>query len=159
MESKKYNLSSDETGFTNVYTDGACFGNGRSSPKAGIGVFFETDHPLNISAPVDGKQTNNAAELQAATSAVLQAQKAGITKLRINTDSQYVIRSCTEWIPRWKTNGWTKASGKPVENKEQLQDLDRAISSLEVDWKHVPGHSGHPGNSQADDLAKRGAKR
>lgn len=113
---QNYSLPTDETGFTNVYTDGACLGNGRSSPKAGIGVFFETNHPLNISAPVDGKQTNNAAELQAATSAVLQAKKVEVTKLRSDTDSQYVIRSCTEWIPHWKSK-WVDKSVRKASRK------------------------------------------
>ncbi|XP_043481635.1 ribonuclease H1-like [Leptopilina heterotoma] len=159
MDQQNYILPKDNTGFVNVYTDGACSGNGRTSPKGGIGVFFEDNHPLNISAPLTGKQTNNLAEIQAATQAVLQAKKAGVSKLRINTDSKYLINSCTEWIPRWKENGWITSSGRPVKNREELQFLENTTKNLEISWIHVPGHQGHPGNSKADELARSGIRK
>ena len=49
----------------NVFTDGACSNNGKQNAKAGIGVFFEENDPRNVSRRVDGKQTNNTAELTA----------------------------------------------------------------------------------------------
>ena len=49
-----------------VFVNGACSYNGRGEPRAGIGVWFRQDDPLNISRPARGRQTNNAAEIEAA---------------------------------------------------------------------------------------------
>ncbi|PSN56821.1 hypothetical protein C0J52_02707 [Blattella germanica] len=66
----------DENGYVKVYTDGACTKNGRVGARAGVGVFFGDGHPLNYSEPVQGRQTNNTAEIQAATCALDLARKA-----------------------------------------------------------------------------------
>jgi len=142
-----------------VYTDGACTKNGRVGAKAGIGVWFGNNHPLNISEPVLGRQTNNSAEIQAVERAVLQAKSAGITKLKLMTDSQFTINCATSWIEKWKKNGWRLATGHDVKNKEDLQKLDAAIQDIEIKWCYVPGHCGHHGNEQADKLAVKGANK
>ena len=36
----------DEDGYVQVYTDGACLRNGSDFPAAGIGIFFNYNHPL-----------------------------------------------------------------------------------------------------------------
>ncbi|KAF2897049.1 hypothetical protein ILUMI_09128 [Ignelater luminosus] len=74
-----------------VFTDGACENNGKLNAKAGIGVWFGNNHPLNVSEPVTGRATNNTAEIQACVRAVNIAHGSGIKKLKIKTDSQFVI--------------------------------------------------------------------
>lgn len=153
-----FELMFDNDGFVLVYTDGACSKNGRMGAQAGIGIWFNDDHPLNISAPVQGPPTNNNAEIQAARVAITQAYHANIKKLTVNTDSKFVINCITQWIHKWKGNDWKIASGGPVKNKDELIELDNAIQLLEaVKWNYVPGHRGVRGNEMADKLARKGA--
>ena len=49
----------------NIYTDGACSNNGQRGAKAGLGVYFGENDPRNCSERIEGKQTNNTAELKA----------------------------------------------------------------------------------------------
>ena len=149
-------------GFTEVYTDGACPDNGRGAARAGIGVWWGDKHGLNLARRVAGdKQTNNVAEIQAATMALTQALTAGQQKVEVKTDSQFVINCITKWVANWKRNGWKTSAGKPVVNKEDLIELDRAVDSLgrgNVKWTYVKGHADNYGNNQADKLAVAGAK-
>ena len=148
----------DPNGAVIVYTDGACRGNGRNNAKAGIGVWFNSNHPLNVSAPVDCRPTSNNAEIQAATMAILQAYSANVKEMIIHTDSQFLIKCVTLWMPKWKTNGWISSTKKNVKNKDELIKLDSAISKMDiVKWQHIPGHSGSEGNELAHKLAQDGA--
>uniref|UniRef100_R4FM65 Ribonuclease H1 n=2 Tax=Rhodnius prolixus TaxID=13249 RepID=R4FM65_RHOPR len=152
------NFLYSDIGFVKVYTDGACTKNGKMGAKAGIGVWFNEDHPLNVSAPVKGPPTNNTAEIQAARIAITQAYRAGVTKLSVHTDSQFLINCITQWIHKWKKNEWKLASGGPVKNKDELIKLDTALQNIEaVEWIHVQGHNGILGNEMADCLARKGA--
>nr|XP_027221266.1 ribonuclease H1-like [Penaeus vannamei] len=148
----------DNDGFLIVYTDGACESNGRVGAKAGVGVYFGRDHPLNVAEPVRGRATNNTAEIQAATYALELAQAAGFDKVAVYTDSQFMINCMTSWLKSWKKNNWKKKDGEPVKNKEDLMDLDKATKGLMVKWVHVRGHTGNVGNEEADRLAREGAK-
>lgn len=153
-------LVTNDEGFVIVYTDGACSKNGKMGAKAGIGIWFNDNHPLNISAPVQGPATNNNAEIQAARVAITQATSAGVKKLKINTDSKFVINCITQWIHKWKKNNWQLSSGGPVKNKEELIKLDNAIQGVEVvEWVYVAGHKGIHGNEMADKLARDGANK
>lgn len=148
----------NEDGVVKVFTDGACVNNGRVGAKAGIGVWFNHGHPLNISAPVKGPATNNNAEIQAARYAISQAACANLNKLIIHTDSKFLINCITEWINKWKKNNWKLVNGDDVKNKVELVKLDEALQKLErVEWIYVRGHKGIEGNEMADKLARDGA--
>ncbi|XP_077274038.1 ribonuclease H1 isoform X2 [Temnothorax americanus] len=149
----------DEDGYVDVFTDGACSSNGYKEARAGIGVWFRDNHPLNVSEPVEGRATNNMAEIQAVTVAARQAKKAGIKKLKINTDSKFLISCITKWMPIWKRRGWKTVQGKPVINKTELLEMEKELNSLTIAWKHVNGHIGIHGNEMADKLARDGALR
>jgi len=156
---QEYQVNSE--GFTEVHTDGACPNNGKGSAKAGIGVWWGHHHKLNVGRPVvRAKQTNNAAEIQAASVAISTAVDNGIAKLLINTDSQFLINCVTQWMDGWKKNGWMTKSKQPVKNRDDLEELDQAINSgrIQVKWNHVKGHSGIEGNEEADKLAVKGAQ-
>lgn len=156
--SQQTNYIVDADGYVNVYTDGACSSNGRKNAKAGIGVWFGDNHSLNLSQPVIGRATNNMAEIQAVMKAAEQAKKAGIKKLKINTDSKFLISCITQWMPKWKKNGWQTASKQPVINKTELIEMEKALQSLDVAWNHVNGHVGIYGNEMADKLAREGCE-
>ena len=59
-------------------------------------------------------------------------------------------------MPQWKKRGWKTAAGKPVKNIELWQKLDQLVSTHDIEWKWVKGHTGEPGNEKADELANRG---
>ena len=66
------------------------------------------------------------------------------------------MNGINDWLTRWKVRGWKTAAKKPVKNQDLWQALDQAISLHEIEWKWVRGHSGVPGNEEADALANQG---
>ena len=90
--------------------------------------------------------------------AVIQGLKALKRRcvVTVTTDSQYVKNGITQWIHNWKRNGWKTAAKKPVKNADLWRALDEAVASHEVSWQWVKGHSGHPDNERADELANKG---
>lgn len=74
------------------------------------------------------------AEIQAVTVAAKQAKTAGIKKLKINTDSKFLISCITEWMPGWKMRGWRTINNKPVINKTELIEMEKEMESLIVAW-------------------------
>lgn len=142
-----------------VYTDGCCSANGRDGARAGIGVYWGRNHPLNVAERLQGRQTNQRAEIQAACRALELAKQNNIQKLVLYTDSKFTINGVTSWVKTWKLNGWRLKSGGPITNKEDFMKLDRLNSELEVVWMHIPGHSGYSGNEMADRLSREGAAR
>ncbi|KAG5670564.1 hypothetical protein PVAND_000818 [Polypedilum vanderplanki] len=157
----KYIFNEDANGFVHVFTDGSCESNGSKFARAGLGVYFGKNHPLNASEPVKGKATNNVGEIQASIKAIESAQSCEIRKLNIFTDSQYLMNSICIWMPKWKKNKWMLANQKEVKNKIDFQRLDQLINSgnMLIKWSYIPAHKGHDGNEAADRLAKEGAQR
>ena len=91
------------------------------------------------------------AETQAATRALTKALSAGQQKVEVKTSSQNVIKSMNERVANWKRNGWKNAKKKPVDNKEDLIELDRVVESLgrgNVKWTYVKAHL-NPANKLA----------
>lgn len=143
-----------------VYTDGACCFNGKHGAKAGIGVYWGPDHPSNVSEgleELEGKPTNNRAEIHAVVKAVKQAKEMGISELNVHTDSQFLINAMTKWIHGWKKKGWKLSNGGDVVNKDDFEILENASSGLKINYTHVPGHQGNAGNEAADKLAVKGS--
>lgn len=144
--------------FVVVYTDGCCSSNGRRRARAGIGVYWGPGHPLNLSIRLPGRQTNQRAEIHAACKAIEQAKAQNIHKLVLYTDSMFTINGITNWVEGWKKNGWRTSTGKEVINKEDFMQLESLTQGMDIQWMHVPGHSGFTGNEEADRLAREGAK-
>lgn len=144
--------------FVVVYTDGCCSSNGRRRARAGIGVYWGPGHPLNVGIRLPGRQTNQRAEIHAACKAIEQAKAQNISKLVLYTDSMFTINGITNWVPGWKKNGWKTSTGKEVINKEDFVWLDKLTQGMDIQWMHVPGHSGFIGNEAADRLAREGAR-
>lgn len=134
-----------------IFTDGACRGN---PGPGGWGVLLRYQQTEKSLYGGESLTTNNRMELMAA----IQGLKALKQKchVRITTDSDYVRRGITEWLPRWKKRGWLTADKKPVKNQELWQELERLALQYEVSWHWVRGHSGHRENEIADGLANRG---
>src|SRR5690606_28637092 len=102
----------------------------------------------------EANTTNNRMELMAALEGLKALREP--CRVSLTTDSEYVRRGINEWLPRWKQNGWRTAAKKPVKNADLWRALDEAAARHEVAWHWVKGHSGHPDNERADQLANRG---
>lgn len=149
-------MNSDTNGVV-VYTDGCCHSNGTDQARAGIGVYWGPNDPRNVAEPLSGRPTNNRAEIHAAIRAIMQAKYQGLQQLVIKTDSDFLIKSITKWVNKWKANGWKLATGKPVINRVDFEELDQVLNGITVTWVHVRGHQGVHGNEEADRLANEGA--
>lgn len=131
-----------------IFTDGACSGNPGPGGWGAILRAKGTEKELSGSEKLT---TNNRMEMMAVIAA-LEALKRPC-RVTITTDSQYVMKGMTEWLPGWKAKNWKTAAKKPVKNAELWQRLDTAIAQHQVTWEWVRGHNGHPENERADQLA------
>ena len=135
-----------------IYTDGACRGNPGPGGWGAVLRFGDKEKTLYGGEP---ETTNNRMELTAVIRA-LECLKGNRWPVHITTDSRYVIQGMTEWIEGWKRNSWRTASKKPVLNADLWRQLDALVQQFEIHWHWVKGHSGHPENELADQLANRG---
>ena len=133
-----------------IYTDGACLGNHGLGGWAAI-ILFQ-DHRKNIFGREENT-TNNKMEL----TAVINGLK--VLKFPCNislyTDSLYVKYGITEWINKWKMNGWKTSNKKSVKNIELWKELDDVALQYEINWKWVKAHNGDKYNEEADSLARK----
>jgi ribonuclease HI len=142
-----------------VYTDGACIHNGKKNAKAGIGIFFGVGDKRNVSERISGKQTNNAAELEAIIR-VFQILDKEIKKGEeyvIMTDSEYAIKCMKSYGYKLALKHWK--SDKPIPNLEKVKAGFNLFQTYpNVSLQHVRAHTGKKdmhsiGNEWADKLA------
>tara|TARA_B110000467_G_C17926398_1_gene267618 strand:- start:97 stop:525 length:429 start_codon:yes stop_codon:yes gene_type:complete len=134
-----------------IYTDGACSGN--PGPGGWGAVIFDEDKKQqNISGKVKDT-TNNRMELMAPIMALKKIKTK--SDVIILTDSTYVKNGITEWIKKWKKNGWKNANKKPVKNKDLWLKLNDLCQKNTIIWKWVKGHSNNRYNNLADELATK----
>lgn len=151
-----------------VYIDGACKNNNtknKSIVSGGIGIYFGENDSRNVSEKfVLEPITNNRCEIYAAIKA-LEILKDEPQNIIIYTDSNYLLKSITEWINNWKRNGWKTANKKPVQNQDLFMRLDSLIHD-KIKFQHINSHLSETdalkqgiskedwyGNKMADNLA------
>lgn len=132
-----------------IFTDGACSGN--PGPGGWGAILRWRGHEKELSGG-EAQTTNNRMEMMAAICALESVKRA--ERIALYTDSTYVRDGITKWIHGWKRNGWKTAAKKPVKNEDLWRRLDVALASHQIDWHWVKGHSGHPENERADELAR-----
>lgn len=135
-----------------IFTDGACKGN---PGPGGWGALLRYGTSEKRLFGGEAKTTNNRMELLAAIEAL--SALSSPCEVVLTTDSQYVRKGITEWMPKWKANGWRTAAKQPVKNQDLWQRLDEMGRAHTIIWNWVKGHSGHPENEIADQLANLGA--
>jgi ribonuclease HI len=141
-----------------LFTDGACTGN----PGPGGWAYI-----LRHVGTGKEKEAAGAARLTTNNRMELLAVISGLEALRepcdvtVFTDSVYVGKGLSEWMPKWKANDWRRREGaewKPVKNEELWKRLDELVTVHQVIYKRVAGHSGHPENERCDQLAVQAYK-
>ncbi len=143
--------SSSEAKVVDIYTDGACKGNPGPGGWGALLRYGSHEKSLWGGEP---STTNNRMELTAVIRALEALNKR--CRVRLHTDSQYVQKGITEWLPNWKRRGWKTADNKPVKNEDLWRRLDELAAAHDIEWIWVRGHAGHDGNERADALANRG---
>ena len=134
-----------------IYTDGACRGN---PGPGGWGVILNYKGKIKELYGAEKHTTNNRMELMAAIQALESLTRP--CSVQLNSDSIYVLKGITDWMPNWKKRGWKTAARTSVKNEDLWRRLDAAIAKHRVEWKWVKGHSGDTSNERADALANLG---
>ena len=134
-----------------IYSDGACKGN---PGPGGWGVVLRYNLQEKELWGGEASTTNNRMELMAAIRA-LEALKRP-SRVKLYTDSLYVMKGISQWIHDWKRRGWRTADKKPVKNEDLWRRLEELAAQHDIEWHWVRGHAGHPENERADKLANRG---
>ena len=136
-----------------LFTDGGCSGN----PGPGGWGFILRHVASGKEREGSGGEedtTNNRMELTAVVKGLEALNRP--CHVELITDSTYVGKGLIEWMPKWKANGWQrreKRQLKPVKNVDLWQELDQQAAKHAVKYTAVLGHTGHPENERADDLA------
>ena len=141
-------ISSD---IVDIFSDGACKGN--PGPGGWGAVLRIGDQEKEIFGG-EPQTTNNRMEMTAVIEALSLLKPA--SKVRVYTDSQYVQKGISEWLPGWKARRWRTSANQPVKNVDLWQRMDALAAKHNVEWLWVKGHAGHPENERADALANRG---
>ena len=131
-----------------IYTDGACSGNPGPGGWAAILRYGHHEKVLQGGASLT---TNNRMELRAVIAALRALSRP--CRVEVYTDSEYLRRGVTEWLARWRRNGWLTAGKRPVKNQDLWRDLHAAMQPHQVTWRWVRGHAGDELNERADRLA------
>ena len=137
-------------GVVEIFTDGACRGNPGPGGWGAVLRYNGTEKELYGG---EAQTTNNRMELLAAINALALLKRP--CRVRLTTDSKYVLQGITEWLAGWKRKQWKNAARQPVKNQDLWQELDRLVTPHQIDWQWVRGHTGHPENERADQLANR----
>lgn len=134
--------------FVEIFTDGACSGN---PGVGGFGAILRTEKLEKELSGSEGMTTNNRMELMSVIRS-LEALKVPC-RVKITTDSNYVVKGMTEWIKDWIKKGWKNSQKKDVLNRDLWERLLKAAEAHEIEWCWVRGHNGHAENERCDTLA------
>ena len=141
------------TAHVHLFTDGACSGNPGPGGWAYILRHLRSGNEKQDSGGL-AETTNNQMELTAVIEGLKTLKRP--CRVLLFTDSKYVGNGISEWMPKWKANGWTRRAGKktaPIKNLGLWKDLDNLVSTHIVEFSWVAGHSGHEENEQCDTMA------
>lgn len=141
----------DKMKYVEIFTDGACRGNPGPGGWGALVRYGDTEKTMYGG---EAETTNNRMELTAAIEALVALREP--CHVDLTSDSEYVRKGITEWLPNWKKRGWKTAARKPVKNMDLWQKLDAAATRHRINWHWVKGHSGHRENEIADSLANIG---
>ncbi len=132
-----------------IYTDGACQGN---PGPGGWGAILHYGRHERVLSGGEKDTTNNRMELRAALEALRTLKEP--CQVTLYTDSEYLKKGITEWLPNWKRRNWRRKGGK-LANVDLWMKLDEEIARHQIRWRWVRGHSGNVMNERVDKLARQ----
>lgn len=139
-----------------IFTDGSSRGNPGPGGWGAVLVFPKLSEVIELGGNKQST-TNNEMEMTAIVSA-LSYSADNTAPIVILTDSKYVIKGITKWVFGWERNGWQTSAKEPVKNKQVWEAMLALVRAREknggtIEWKHVAGHVGIPGNERVDTIA------
>lgn len=166
MSSTKSNKTKPFVDTIVVFTDGSCIKGKNKKPQCGYGIYFPNKELKHISRRFTREPlTNQRAELYAIYKAIKRIEKnLTFNQIHIYSDSEYSIKSLTEWIVNWKKNNWKGSTGKSVLNQDLIKKIDKKMHKHTIVMTHVRAHTGKTdklslANAEADRLANKGARK
>ncbi len=140
--------------FVEIFADGACSGN---PGVGGFGAILRHGDKEKEISGCDKMTTNNRMELMGVISALEALKKP--CRVKVVTDSNYVVKGMSEWIDSWIRHGWKNSQKKEVLNRDLWERLLKASESHDLEWSWIKGHNGHPENERCDNLATEEIKK
>jgi ribonuclease HI len=140
--------------FVEIYADGACSGN---PGVGGYGAILKSGEKVRELSGCEPMTTNNRMELLGVITALEALRKP--CRVRVTTDSTYIVKGMTEWIEGWQKNQWRNSQRVEVRNRDLWERLLKASEPHEIRWEWIKGHNGHPENERCDVLARQEIKR
>lgn len=132
-----------------IYSDGGADPNPGIGGWAAVLKFGEREKELTGGEP---HTTNNRMELTAALAALESLQRP--SDVDFYTDSQYLRKGITLWLPKWEAANWRRKGNRPIQNLDLWQRLAQAAAPHTIEWSWVKAHAGHPMNERVDRLAR-----
>ena len=137
-----------------IYTDGACSGN---PGPGGYGAILKFDQKIKEISGYEPDTTNNRLELMAVIQALRQLKRP--CRIKIYSDSSYVIKGMTEWLSGWIKRNWINSQKKPVLNRDLWETLFNLSKPHNIEWIWIKGHHGHLYNERCDEMARNAIRR
>jgi len=135
--------------FIDIFADGACSGN---PGPGGFGAILRSGEKEREISGCEPHTTNNRMELMGVISAIEALKKP--CRIRVTTDSNYIVKGMTEWISGWIRNNWRNSQKKEVLNRDLWERLLEAAKGHDIEWVWIKGHNGHVENERCDELAR-----
>jgi ribonuclease HI len=146
-----------------IFSDGSSIGN---PGYGGYGVVIlrrdasgEVIKRREIFGTADEITTNIRMEMTAVCVAIESLGSVTDEAITVHCDANLIPNGMNTWLPNWKARGWRKGDGKPVENADLWERLERAAEGRRISWAWVRGHNGSEHNERADRLAYRAARK
>ena len=142
-------MAGEKTKIVDIFTDGACSGN---PGPGGYGALLKYGDAIKEISGYASDTTNNRMEMMAVIEALRQLKRS--CRVNIYTDSKYVMKGMTEWLPRWIRRNWINSKKMPVVNRDLWEEIMGLSKPHQIEWNWVKGHQGHPENERCDQLAR-----
>lgn len=136
-----------------IYTDGSSIGN--PGPGGWGAVIVQRNERREMSGAFPWTDISEM-ELLAAVEA-LRSIPAG-ARIELYSDSELLIHGMRGFVFRWRDQGWRNRRGARLQHRDLWTQLMRLDSELQIEWRWLRGHNGHPLQTRADSLAYRAAK-
>jgi ribonuclease HI len=146
-------VTENKKNIVEIFTDGACSGN---PGPGGYGAILKYGAETKEISGSQRETTNNRMEMMAIIKALELLKRP--CKIKVSTDSNYLVKGMTEWVPGWVEKNWLNSRKKPVSNKDLWERLLKLSRLHQIEWKWIRGHHGHPENERCDQLAKNAIK-
>jgi len=150
---ESFSMTEKKAKVVELFSDGACSGN---PGPGGYGAILRYGESVKEISGCEPRTTNNRMELRAIIEGLRLLKRP--CRVRVVTDSDYVVKGMTRWIKGWVARDWINSEKKPVLNRDLWEELLALSKTHRIEWQWVRGHKGHKENERCDELARMAIK-